>query len=161
MIFGTRPHGHQPRFWSSVTSTPSFFPTIGAKSRRLIHRSMLGIVVDSAPKTVSLSSRSLFHSPSRISTVSLRFPLYGGMACGWRKFQLDVLGDHLCTCTVPSGVKKSHDWVVDQLTDLFCTTQCVRETFIFKYFPLPLVLSTIINNNNMSWKTRDTVKWVR
>ncbi len=98
--------------------------------------------------------------------------------CGCRKFQLDALGDHLCICTVHSGVKKVHDWVVDQLTDLFCTThkvktqhvskihlrgrklnvsipfthstQCVRETFIFKYFPLPLVLSTIINNNNMS-----------
>ncbi len=74
MIFGTRPHGHRPLFCSSVTSTPHFFPTIGAKRRRLIHRSMLGIVVDSAPRTVSLSSRSLFHSPSRISTVSLRLP---------------------------------------------------------------------------------------
>jgi hypothetical protein len=35
-------------------------------------------------------------------------------ACGWRKFELEVLGDHLCTCTVHSGVQKSHDWVVDQ-----------------------------------------------
>jgi hypothetical protein len=35
------------------------------------------------------------------------------------KFQIDSLGDHLSTCTVHSGVKKAHDWVVDQITDLF------------------------------------------
>jgi hypothetical protein len=38
-------------------------------------------------------------------------------ACGCRKFKLDTLGDHLCTCTSHSGVKKTHDWVVDQLAD--------------------------------------------
>jgi hypothetical protein len=42
--------------------------------------------------------------------------------CGYRKFQLDFLGDHLNTCTVHSGVKKEHDWMVDQITDLFHTT---------------------------------------
>ena len=42
--------------------------------------------------------------------------------CGCKKFQLDDLGDHLCTCTDHSGVKKTHDWVVDQITDLFHTT---------------------------------------
>ena len=42
--------------------------------------------------------------------------------CGCRKFQVDTLGDHLCTCTTHSGVKKTHDWVVDQLPDLFHTT---------------------------------------
>ncbi len=30
-----------------------------------------------------------------------------------------VLGDHLCTCTTHSGAKKAHDWMVDQLADLF------------------------------------------
>ena len=40
-------------------------------------------------------------------------------ACGCRKFQLDDMGDNLCTCTTHSGVKKAHDWVVDQLIDLF------------------------------------------
>ena len=40
-------------------------------------------------------------------------------ACGCRKFQVDEMGDHLCTCTTHSGVKKAHDWVVEQLTDLF------------------------------------------
>jgi hypothetical protein len=30
--------------------------------------------------------------------------------CGYRKFQLDPLGDHLNTCTTHSGVKKAHDW---------------------------------------------------
>jgi hypothetical protein len=42
--------------------------------------------------------------------------------CGYRKFQVDELGDHLCTCTAYSGVKKAHDWTVDQLADLFLTT---------------------------------------
>jgi hypothetical protein len=41
--------------------------------------------------------------------------------CGCRKFQVDSLGDHLCTCTTHSGAKKDHDWSVDQLTDLFHT----------------------------------------
>ncbi len=43
--------------------------------------------------------------------------------CDCRKFQLDPLGDHLNTCTAHSGVKKTHDWMVDQVTDLFRTTQ--------------------------------------
>jgi hypothetical protein len=33
--------------------------------------------------------------------------------CGFRKFQLDPLGDHLNTCTAHSGAKKTHDWMVD------------------------------------------------
>ena len=36
---------------------------------------------------------------------------------GYRKFQLDPLGDHLNTCTAHSGAKKAHDWMVDQLAD--------------------------------------------
>ncbi len=46
--------------------------------------------------------------------------------CGCRKFQLDPLGDHLNTCTVHSGAKKAHDWMVDQLADLFRTTHKVK-----------------------------------
>ena len=42
--------------------------------------------------------------------------------CGSRKFQIDSLGDHINTCNSHSGAKKAHDWVVDQLTDLFRTT---------------------------------------
>ena len=38
--------------------------------------------------------------------------------CGCRKFRVDALGDHLCTCTTHSGATKGHDWVVDQLADL-------------------------------------------
>jgi hypothetical protein len=45
---------------------------------------------------------------------------------GCRKFQLDTMGDHLCTCTVHSGAKKAHDWVVEQLTDHFLTTYKVK-----------------------------------
>jgi hypothetical protein len=48
------------------------------------------------------------------------------VVCGCRKFQVDELGDHLCTCTSHSGVKKSHDWTVDQLPDLFHKTHKVK-----------------------------------
>ncbi len=53
-------------------------------------------------------------------------------ACGCRKFQLHVMGDHLCTCTAHSGSKKAHDWVVDQLTDLFHTTHTVKRQHVTK-----------------------------
>ena len=43
-------------------------------------------------------------------------------ACGCRKFQIDPLGDHISVCTAHTGAKKAHDWVVDQLADLFRTT---------------------------------------
>jgi hypothetical protein len=52
--------------------------------------------------------------------------------CGSRKFQLDVMGDHFCTCTIHSGVKKDHDWTVDQLTDLFLTTPTVKTQHVTK-----------------------------
>ncbi len=41
---------------------------------------------------------------------------------GCRKFQVDALVDHLCTCTAHSGAKNAHDWSIDQLADLFRTT---------------------------------------
>ena len=47
-------------------------------------------------------------------------------ACGCKKFVIDTLGDHLSTCTAHSGAKKAHDWVVDQLADLFRTTHKVK-----------------------------------
>jgi hypothetical protein len=47
-------------------------------------------------------------------------------ACGYKKFQLDALGDHHCTRTSHSGVKKAHDWVVDQIADVFRTTHKVK-----------------------------------
>jgi hypothetical protein len=52
--------------------------------------------------------------------------------CGCRKFQVDSLGDHLCTCTVPSDTKKTHDWEVDQLADLFRTTHKVKTQQVVK-----------------------------
>ncbi len=51
---------------------------------------------------------------------------------GYRKFKIDTLGDHLCTCTAHSGVKKAHDWVVDQLGDLFRTTHRVKTQQVVK-----------------------------
>ena len=53
-------------------------------------------------------------------------------ACGCRKFQIDPLGDHLCTCTAHSGAKKAHDWAVDQLADLFRTTHKVKTQQVVK-----------------------------
>ena len=52
--------------------------------------------------------------------------------CGRRKFQIDPLGDHLNTCTSHSGAKKAHDWMVDQLADLFRTTHKVKTQQVIK-----------------------------
>ncbi len=38
----------------------------------------------------------------------------------------------MCTCTAHSGVKKTHDWEVDQLTDLFRTTHRVKTQQVVK-----------------------------
>ena len=48
------------------------------------------------------------------------------------KFQLDVVGGHLNTFTTHSGVKKTHDWMVDQLSDLFRTTHKVKTQQVVK-----------------------------
>jgi hypothetical protein len=53
-------------------------------------------------------------------------------ACGCRKFQLDAMGDHLCTCTAHSGAKKAHDWAVEQLADLFRTTHRTKTQHVTK-----------------------------
>ncbi len=50
----------------------------------------------------------------------------------YRKFQIDSLGDHLCNCTAHSGAEKSHDWTVDQLTDLIHTTTKVKTQQVVK-----------------------------
>ena len=39
---------------------------------------------------------------------------------------------YLCTCTAHSGAKKAHDWVVDQLADLFRTTHRVKTQQVVK-----------------------------
>jgi hypothetical protein len=45
------------------------------------------------------------------------------VACGCRKFQLDALGDHLCTCTDHSGVNKDHTgWTGGWTKELAQTT---------------------------------------
>ncbi len=56
----------------------------------------------------------------------------GARGCGYRKFQIDSLGDHLSTCTALSGTKKAHDWAVDQLVDLFRTTHNVKTQQVTK-----------------------------
>ncbi len=43
------------------------------------------------------------------------------------------MGDHqICTCTAHSGAQKTHDWVVDQLVDLFHTTHKVKTQHVTK-----------------------------
>jgi hypothetical protein len=54
------------------------------------------------------------------------------VSSGCRKFLLDVMGDHLCTCTGHSGTKKAHDWVVEKLDDLFHTTHKVKTQHVTK-----------------------------
>jgi hypothetical protein len=44
----------------------------------------------------------------------------------------NFFGDHLYTCITRSGVKKTHDWVVDQITDLFRTTRKVKTEKVVK-----------------------------
>ncbi len=49
MIFGTRPHGHHPRSYSSVTSIPRFLHSTTSKRRyvsSLNHRLTYGLVLD-------------------------------------------------------------------------------------------------------------------
>jgi hypothetical protein len=53
-------------------------------------------------------------------------------ACGYRKFQLDVMGDHLCTCATHSGDKKANDWVVEKLGYLFHTTHHTKTEHVTK-----------------------------
>jgi hypothetical protein len=53
-------------------------------------------------------------------------------ACGCRKFQIDPLGDDLSTCTAHSGAKKTHDWTVDQIADLFRTTHKAKTRQVIK-----------------------------
>ncbi len=53
-------------------------------------------------------------------------------ACGCRKFQLDEIGEHLCTCTAHSGAKKAHDWADEQLADLFRTTHKTKTQHVTK-----------------------------
>jgi hypothetical protein len=63
------------------------------------------------------------------TSVGAQIPLLAEMplsACGCRKFQIDPLGYHLCTCTAHSGAKKARDWAVDQIADLFRTTHKVK-----------------------------------
>ncbi len=52
--------------------------------------------------------------------------------CGCKKFQLDPLSDHLNTCTDHSGDKKTHDWMVDQIADLFRKTHKVKTQQVVK-----------------------------
>ena len=49
-----------------------------------------------------------------------------------QKFSLDVLGDHVSTCTSHSGAKKSYDWSVEQLPDLLLTTHRVKTQQVAK-----------------------------
>ena len=49
------------------------------------------------------------------------------VTCGYRKFQLDPLGD-----SCDSGAKKAHEWMVDQIADFFRTTNKVKTHQVVK-----------------------------
>jgi hypothetical protein len=53
---------------------------------------------------------------------------YGASTLGlWlQEVCLNVLDDHVNTCTAHSGAKKTHDWAIEQLVDLFHTTHRVK-----------------------------------
>ena len=61
-----------------------------------------------------------------VMTVGVEIPPIPPSTCGCKEFQLDALGDHMSTCTIHPGVKKTHDWAVDQLAVLFRTTHKVK-----------------------------------
>jgi hypothetical protein len=42
------------------------------------------------------------------------------------------MGDHLCTCTAHSDVKKAYEWTVEKLTDLFRTTDHTKTEHVTK-----------------------------
>jgi hypothetical protein len=79
MIFGTCPHGHRPRLYSFVTSTPSLLPstTTTRSVRRLSHRSTQGLVIEIPPRMVFRSRSRFPPSQSHNSTDSMRLPLCG------------------------------------------------------------------------------------
>jgi hypothetical protein len=88
--------------------------------------------------------------------------------CGCKKIQLDPLGDHLNTCT-------THDWMVDQVADLFHTTHKVKTQQVVKsrgqhcgdielagYLanevgPVPLVLDLLIDHDRVRSSTDPTL----
>ena len=41
------------------------------------------------------------------------------------KFKMDDLGDHVSACTTHSGVKMTHDWVVEEVAELFSNNEKV------------------------------------
>jgi hypothetical protein len=70
------------------------------------------------------NSACIFTARTRVSfrdNLSTFFGYFQQLSGGYHP-----LGDHLNTCTAHSGAKKAHDWMVDQVADLFRTTQKVR-----------------------------------
>ena len=103
-------------------------PSVSSSFRRWVGWDRSGLTVEMKP-CLLLSDR-LSSSPPWVSrSQRLKNPL---VPCGWRKFQIDCLGDHPYTCTAHSGAKKEQDWTVDQITDLFHTTQKVKTQEVVK-----------------------------
>jgi hypothetical protein len=63
-------------------------------------------------------------SPLCGCTDSGHYPVVSS-TCGCNFFTLDTLADHVSPCAIHSGDKKTHDWVVEQLVDMFQTTHKV------------------------------------
>jgi hypothetical protein len=75
-----------------------------------------------------------------VMTMGVQFPVIAEKslaACGCRKFQLDALGDHLCTCTTHSGTKRpTTRW----LTNRHCGDIKLVTYLANTLGPVPLVL---------------------
>jgi hypothetical protein len=124
--------------------------------------------------SASLSQTFFFTSVGTQIPVIAEKPLE---VCGCRKFQVDALGDHLCTCTAHSGAKKAHDWAVYQLPDLFRTTHKAKTHQVVKirgqycgdielvgYLanasgPVPLVLDLRVAHDRVGSSVDPTLKY--
>jgi len=75
-----------------------------------------GLDLVSLPSIVTTLEDSVLCTEMGVSSLRKKLSLSG---CGCKKIALDVLGDHVSTCTAHSRAKKAHDWAVEQLADLF------------------------------------------
>jgi hypothetical protein len=113
MICGTHPHGHHPSFSYFVTSTVNFLrhwqPFLDLK---------LMFVGSRHTEHLRLSSQQRTGQTFLVMTMGDQIPVITEEpTCGCRKFQLDEMGDHFCTCTVIRMPKRlMTGWLINWLT---------------------------------------------
>jgi hypothetical protein len=102
---------------------------------------------------------SLYRHPFLYTLFTSRFTLI----INNKLYEYGKLGDHLCTSTAHSGVKKAHDWVVDQLVDHFRPTYKVKTQQVVKSrgqhcgdMELSGYLSNVTGRYRWSWTSSST-----